>query len=300
MQPASDPELLARLARLELRARTAVEGLTGGRHVSPRRGSGSTFAEHREYVPGDELRHIDWKLMARTDRPFVRRYEEETRLTGYVVLDGSASMRFGSLDWRKHDYAVWLAAALARLLEMQSDRFGLAVACGRELRDWLPPRAGEAHFRATIEALERAAPEGEGDPAEALAAAAGRFARRGLVVWISDCLGQPEAAARAAAQLRLAGHDLLVLRVLDPAEIEFPYGRNTRFDPLEGGEFLRLDPRAVRQAYLDEFEEHGAALRRGLRALGADFRRMPTDEPLAVGLTEFLSRRAARLRRAGR
>jgi len=300
VQQASDPRLLARLARLELRARTAVEGLMGGRHVSPRRGSGSTFAEHREYVPGDELRHVDWKLMARTDRPFVRRYEEETRLTGYLVLDSSASMRFSSLEWSKHDYAVWMAAALARLLEMQSDRFGLAVTGGGEVRDWIPPRGGEAHFRAALEALEGAEADGAGEPAEALLATASRFQRRGLVVWISDCLGEPEAASRAAARLRLAGHDLLVLRVLDPAEIDFSYGHNTRFDPLEGGEFLRLDPRAVRQAYLDEFEEHGAALRRGLRSLGADFRRMPSDEPLEAGLVEFLSRRSARLRRAGR
>ncbi|MBC8327151.1 MAG: hypothetical protein H8E31_00205, partial [Planctomycetes bacterium] len=157
-----------------------------------------------------------------------------------------------------------------------------------------------AHYRLVLETLEAARPEGAGEPADALLATASRFHRRGMVVWISDCLGEPEAAARAAARLRHAGHDLLVLRVLDPNEIEFPYGRNTRFDPLEGGDFMRLDPRAVRQAYLDEFEEHGSALRRGLRALGADFRRMPSDEALEYGLVEFLSRRTARLRRAGR
>ncbi len=300
MQRASDPELLARLARLELRARTAVEGLTGGRHPSPLRGSGTTFAEHREYVPGDELRHLDWRLMARTDRPFIRRYEEETALTGYLVVDASASMAFTTLEWSKFDYGVWIAAALSRLLLMQNDRAGLALGAGGEVRQWLPPHSGEGHWRALLHELEQARPAGDGDPAEGLLAIGPRLERRGLVVWISDCLGDPEAAQRAAARLRLAGHDLLVLQVLDPAEVEFPFGRNTRFDPLEGGEFLRLDPRSVRDAYLEELAEHGRRLRRGLRALGADFRRMRSDEPLEAGLVEFLARRAARLRRRGR
>ncbi|RMH04654.1 MAG: DUF58 domain-containing protein [Planctomycetota bacterium] len=300
MPQASDPRLLARIARLELRARTAVEGLLGGRHASPRRGSGSTFAEHREYVPGDELRHIDWRLMARSDRPFVRRYEEETRLTCWLLVDASASMAFASGETSKLDQAVGAAAALARLLELQRDRIGLAVARGEEIGEWIPDRGGPGHHRAVLAALAAAEAAGAGEPAAALAALAGRLHRRGLVVWLSDCLGDPEAAARAAARLRHAGHDLIVLRILDPAEIDFPYGRNTRFEPLEAGEALRLDPRAVRRAYLEEFEAHSRRLRQGLRALGADFRRLRCDESLEAALAEFLARRSARLRRAGR
>jgi len=297
---ASDPELLARLERLELRARTAVEGLTGGRHESPLRGASTTFAQHREYVPGDDVRRLDWRVMARTDRDIVREYEEETDLTAYLVLDASASMAFRSLDWSKFDYATWLAAALARLLVLQHDANALALTSGSEVGAWLPPRRGERAWRELLETLEQAAPEGRGDPAEGLLAAAARLERRGIVVWISDCLGDPDAAARAVARLRHAGHDVVVLRVLDPAEIEFPYGRSTRFLPLEDGEALTLDPRAIRRAYLEEFEAHGRRLRRSLRGLNADFRRMPTDEPLKAGLVEFLARRSARLRRAGR
>ena len=299
MQQASDPKLLAKLARLELRARRAVEGLTGGRHLSPIQGSGSTFAEHREYVPGDEPRHLDWRLLARTDRPFVRRYQEENALTACLIVDSSASMKFTSLEWSKWDYATWLAASLARLLTLQHDSFALALGQGQEL-PWVPPGSGEVHWQRLVWALEQATPSGETEPAALLEEAAGRMERRGLFVWITDALGEVSAATQAAAHVRHAGHDLIVLRVLDPAEVSFPWGRATRFDPLESGEFLRLDPRAVRQAYLEEFETHGAALRRGLRGLNAEFRRMQTDEPLEAGLVEFLNRRNHRMRRVGR
>lgn len=296
---ASDPKLLARLARLELRAKTAVEGLTGGYHRSPLRGASTTFAQHREYAPGDDLRHLDWRLIARNDRHIVREYEEETDLTGYVVVDTSASMNFRSLEWTKFEYATWTAAAIARLLSIQNDSTGLALTGGDELLNWIPARRGERHWHLLLETLESAEPQGSGDPAEALIAAASRMERRGLVIWLSDCLGEADRAVKAAAQLRHAGQDLLVLRILDPAEVEFPYGRSTRFDPLELGEHLLLDPRAVRKAYLEEFEAHGRELRRGLRALNAEFRRMPTNEPLEVGLVEFLAKRSAKLRRSG-
>lgn len=300
MPRASDPSLLARLARLELRARTAVEGLAGGSHQSNAFGASTTFAQHREYVPGDDVRALDWKLMARTERDIVRQYEEETDLTCYIVLDASASMRFGSLDWSKHDYATWTAAALAYLLSLQTDNFALAITHGAEVTQWMPPRRGDANRAALTEALEQEEAHGEGDPGEGLEAAASRMERRGLVVWISDCLGEPDAAVRAASRLRHAGHDLITLRILDPAEIDFPYGRHTRFEALEGLDHLLLEPRAVRDAYLAEFEEHGATLRRGLRALRSDFRRLPTHEPLDVGLNSFLSARTARLRRSRR
>jgi len=300
VQRASDPKLLARLARLELRARTAVEGLAGGRHASFMRGSGTTFAEHREYVPGDEIRHIDWRLAARSDRYFVRRYEEETSLTAWLVVDLSASMKFSTLEWNKADYAKWLAASLARLLSLQGDSWGLAVCNGDSVEHWLPARGGERHFQDCVGVLEDFEPNGNGDPATALSLAGARMERRGLVVWISDLLGDVDAAVKATAQLRRAGHDMIILRVLDPAEVEFPWGRSTRFEALEGVEQLLLDPRAVRDAYIQEFEQHGAALRQGLRGLGSDFRRIQSDEALEAGLVEFLARRNARLRRSRR
>jgi len=300
VQRASDPKLLARLARLELRARTAVEGLAGGRHSSFMRGSGTTFAEHREYVPGDEIRHIDWRLAARSDRHFVRRYEEETSLTGWLVVDLSASMQFTSLDWSKADYAKWLAASVARLLCMQGDSWGLGIANGGQIEHWLSAHGGDRHFQDCISLLENYQANGEGEPASSLAAAGARMDRRGLVIWISDCLGDEAQAINSAAQIRRAGHDMLTLRVLDPAEVNFPYGQSTRFDGLESADQLLLDPRAIREAYLAEFNKHGAHLRQGLRGLGCDFKRLETDQALDAGLVEFLARRTARLRRSKR
>jgi uncharacterized protein (DUF58 family) len=288
------------LARLELRARSAVEGFAGGKHVSPHRGSGTTFAEHRQYVPGDEIRHLDWKLAARTDRFFVRRYEEETALTGYLVLDLSSSMAFSTLEWSKADYGRWLLASLARLLLIQNDRWGLALCQGNSVTEWVPPQGGERHWQDSLSRIESISVSGEGDPATALSSAAARMERRGLVVWVSDCLGSTEKATHAAALLRKAGHDLVVLRVLDPAEVSFPYSRSTRFESLEGSDELLLNPLAVREAYLEEFADHAAKLRRGVRSLGADFRRLQTDEPLEAGFIEFLARRASRMRSLGR
>ncbi len=300
MPSASDPRLLARLARLELRARTAVEGLAGGRHASPLRGASSTFAEHREYVPGDDLRHLDWRVMARTERDIVREFEEETDLTAWLVLDASASMRFASLEWSKWEYATWLAGALAWLLVRQNDNSGLVAVAGTDILRHLPPRSGERHRRQLLELLAALEPTGDGEPGAGLEEAAALLDRRGLVVWISDCLGEVDHAVRAAARLRRAGHDLVVLRVLDPREIDFAFDRTTRFDPLETGERLVVEPRAIREAYRQEYEAHASELRRRLRALGADFRLLATDGPLEAGLVEFLARRAARLRRRGR
>jgi len=297
---ASDPRLLARLARLELRARTAVEGLQGGRHQSRARGSSATFAQHREYVPGDDLRRLDWKLLARTDRPIVREYEEETSLTLWVVLDVSRSMTFADQEWSKLDYATWAAAALTRLAADQQDRFGVFLARGEDAEPLLPAGSGEGHWAETVAALEAVEPGGVGDPGLGLERAAGLLERRGIVVWLSDALGPPESAARAVARLRHRGHDPIVLRVLDPAEVHFPYRRITQFEDLEGEDRLRLDPRAVRDAYLAEFEAHARELRRRLRQAGCEFRRLETDEALEVGLVEFLSRRSARLRSIGR
>ncbi len=299
MQPASDPRLLARLARLELRARTAVEGLRGGRHRSRATGSSTTFLQHREYVPGDDLRKLDWRLVARSDRHIVREYEEETDLAVWLVLDASGSMRFAGDEWSKFEYATWLSAAIARVVVGQQDQVGLMLTRGSEVEMLMPARGGLSHWSKLAEALASTEADGGGDPAPGLEAAAGLMDRRGIVIWISDCLGDPEAAGRAAARLRHRGHDMVVLRTLDRAEIEFPFDRQSRFIDLEGGEQLRADPRAVREAYLEEFEAHGADLRRRLRGLGCEFRRMPTDEPLEAGLVEFLARRDARLRRSG-
>ena len=297
--PASDPKFLARLSSLELRARTAVEGLAGGRHASRLKGAGLTFAEHRAYVPGDDLRRLDWKVAARTDRHVVRVHEEESSLTGWLLVDTSASMGFGTLGWSKLDYATWTAAALARLLAMQNDRAGLLLSGGGDPR-WVPARSGRAGWPALVDTLDAAEPVGEGDPAEVGEAAAGRLGRRGLVVWLTDGLGDPGRMVRAASRLKEEGHDVMVLRILDPVEISLSWDSPTRFMGLEGGGVLRADPKAIRKAYVETFEEHAQTLRRGLRELNVDFLRMPTDQSLEPALAGFLANRAARLRKAGR
>ena len=293
MQQASDPRLRARLQRLELRARTAVEGLRGGRHQSPIKGSSTTFAQHREYVAGDDLRRLDWRLMARSDRNIIREYEEETDLRLWIVLDASASMQFTSGEWNKYEYGSWLAAALARVACDQNDQFGLMLTHGEKLERTLPARGGEGHWKSFCHMLAESEPEGAGDPALGLQLAASQMDRRGLVVWISDFLGTPEGAATGVNLLRRKGHDVIALRTLDHAEVDFPFLRNTRFEGLESDAVLRADPNTIRTAYLEEFEKHGAELRRGLRSAGCAFRRMPIEEPLEVGLVEFLAQRNA-------
>ena len=277
-----------------------MEGLHGGRHRSPLRGASSTFAQHREYVPGDDIRHLDWRLMARSDRNILREYEEETDLRLWIVLDASASMAFTSGEWSKLEYSTWLAAALARVACDQNDGFGLFVHYGDRLERPLPTRSGESHWQALCRHLAEIEAAGEGDPGAGLQEAGSQLEGRGLVVWISDFLGSPEAASQSAGILRRAGQDLIMLRPLDHAEIDFPFERNTRFEGLEGGQMLRLDPKSVRQAYQEEFEAHGAELRRRLRSAGCAFRRMPIEEPLEVGLVEFLAlRNAQKGRRLG-
>jgi len=281
------------LQRLELRARTAVEGLRGGRHLSPLKGSSTTFAQHREYVPGDDLRRLDWRLMARSDRNIIREYEEETDLRLWLVVDASASMAFASGDYHKFAYATWLAAALARVACDQSDQFGLFLIHGEDVERTLPARGGEAHWQSLCQWLAEAEPKGAGNPATGLHMASSQMDRKGLVVWISDFLGPPEDAATVARQLRRQGHDVIALRTLDHAEVEFPFLRNTRFEGLETSAMLRTNPNTIRAAYLEEFEAHGATLRRGLRSAGVAFRRMPIEEPLEIGLVEFLAQRNA-------
>ncbi|MCX8229476.1 MAG: DUF58 domain-containing protein [Planctomycetota bacterium] len=299
MPRASAPERLVRLPRLELRARTAVEGLAGGQHQSRRRGPSTHFAEHREYVPGDDLRHLDWKLMARSDRNILRQYEAETDLTVTFLLDSSASMQYGSLPWNKLDYATWIAASLVHLLFLKNDKFAVGIPSAVETPQWLPPKNGARQQSQAWELLEQAQPQGSLNPADSLRACLPYLSRRGLVVWISDCLGDAQEMVQAASEIRGAGHDLIVLRVLDPAEVDFPFDRNTKFESLESSEILRADPRALKEAYLKEFNQHAAQLRQGLRALQADFDRFTTDAPLDVALVQFLARRDAQRKRRG-
>lgn len=297
-----DPRVLNRIDRLELKARLVVEGAVAGLHRSPYRGVSVEFAQHRQYVPGDDLRFLDWKIYARSDRYTVKEFEEETNLTAHVFLDASGSMGFTSVSTSdgeepitKFRYASWVAAALSHLILRQRDAASLVI-FDEKVRAVLPPSSGANVLDDMIRTIDQAKPSSSTAPGKALLESANSIHRRGLVVVISDLLTSADEVLGALRTMRARGHDVIVLRVLDPAEIHFEFDRMTRFDDLEGPANLLVDPRAIRTAYLDEFRAHDEKLRRGCVAERIDLERLTIETPLDVGLLAYLGARASRAR----
>ncbi|MCE9634293.1 MAG: DUF58 domain-containing protein [Planctomycetes bacterium] len=287
-----DPSIIGRIAKLELRARLVVEGYVSGLHRSPYRGFSVEFAEHREYAPGDDLRYLDWKVFGKSDRYYVKRYEEETNLLCHLVLDISESMDFGTEGVRKFDYAATIAASLAHLVVEQSDAAGL-VLFDDEVRAVLPPGNSAAHLRHIFDVIEKAKPKGKTELGTVLVRVSEQLRKRGLVVVISDLVGDVEEVLRGLRQLRSRKHDVIVLQVLDPAEIEFPFEQMTMFEGLEGIPEFLADPKSLRASYLARLETFRSRLRAGCLAERIDVVEMSTRTPLDVALTSYLSRRAA-------
>jgi uncharacterized protein (DUF58 family) len=288
-----DPTELARYGGLTLLARTVVEGFLTGIHRSPFKGFSVEFAEHRQYYPGDELRHVDWRAYGKTDRFFVKEYEEETNLKAFVVVDASGSMRYrGKQQLSKFEYAQQVAASLAYLMLAQLDAVGL-VTHDTKVRQLIPPRATSKHLIALLHGLEETQPGGE----TALAPvwnelAAHHLKRRGLVVLISDCFDDPGHLARALRRLRHRRHEVLLFHVLAPEEIDFPFDRPTRFRDLERlGDEVRADARRLREEYRANFQAYRAELCRQARDLGIDYHLLRTDEPVDRALGAYLARR---------
>jgi uncharacterized protein (DUF58 family) len=289
-----DPTALARFGRLELVARLVVEGVMSGLHKSPFKGFSAEFAEHRQYGPGDEIRHIDWRAFGKSDRYFVKEYEEETNLKAYLVVDSSASMAYGGRTVSKFEHARRLAASLAYLMISQRDAVGL-VTSGDTGRGLIPARSAPGHFAVVCEALERARPAGEAPLGGVLHALAERVRRRGLVVVLSDGFGPLDELTAALRHLRHRHHELLFLHVLAPEEEEFPFRRPVRFRDLERpGRLLRVDPSALRAAYLERFAAFREALRERARAMDADYHRASTAEPVEATLLDYLASRSRR------
>ena len=288
-----DPAVLARIGSLELRARTVVEGFLTGLHRSPLKGFSVEFAEYRPYLPGDDLSTIDWKVFARTDRHYVKRYEEETNLRAYLILDVSASMRYGTGALTKLEYGSCLAASLAYLLRRQRDSAGLTTFDDR-IRTLLPPSSRPGQLRAMLHALDTQAPGAATDAGRLLHQLADVVARRGLVVLISDLLDDPARVIDGLRHLRFRGGDVLVFQVLDPAELTFPFEGAATFRDLESDERVVTDPAAVRAGYLAALESHIDEYRRELRSSGIDYRLLDTSAPLDVALHSFLSVRSRR------
>jgi|RhiMethySRZTD1v2_1073278.scaffolds.fasta_scaffold14706_8 uncharacterized protein (DUF58 family) len=293
-----DPAAVARFDSLELVARTLVEGFLKGLHYSAAKGSSTEFAEHRPYSPGDDIRRIDWRAFARTDRHYVKQYDDETNVRALLLLDASASMGFASAGVTKLRYATCLAAALGYLLHLQRDAVGLAVVGGvgggpgsREI----PPKATAQHLRGVFGALEAAVAGGTGDLAASIHRAAELLHARSLVIVISDFLEDPAPVLQSVAHLRHRGAEVILFHIVDPAEEDFPFTHWTIFeDPERPGTRLRVDARQVRATYRENLEEHLSILRKGAIALEADYALFNTSHAFEAALAAFLAARSER------
>ncbi len=290
------PEVIARIGRLEVRARHIVEGLLSGMHRSPYFGQSVEFLQHRGYVPGDDLRRVDWKVWAKQDRLYVKQYEEDTNLRCCLLVDVSASMEYGSGTMTKCDYAVTSAAALAYLLLRQQDAVG-CVAFDEAVRQIIPMRTTNSHLNTIVRALAQKEPRDKTNLQSVLAQVGETYPRRGMMVLISDLLVEPEDALRGLRMLRQLGHDVLVLHVMDDDELDFPFARPTRFEGLETTDQLTCNPRALREGYLAALERFLSLVRRGCAAGGIDYALIRTSTPLDAALTAFLSQRQRKHRR---
>ena len=291
-----DAKDLARIENLELLASRVVDGLLAGKHRSELKGGSAEFTEHRGYVPGDEIRLIDWKVFGKSDRYFIKQYIEQTCLQVIVVLDGSGSMAFGLGNGSKFHYARALAACLTRLVLRQSDSAGLAV-FGKTVRSYVPPRANPNHFQAMLDLLRVAQPTGETSLAANLTDLARRIKRRGLIVLVSDCFDEVESLRQAFQFLRARGHEIILLHTMAPEELTFDFGGWSRFECLEVmGRHLDLDPALIRNDYIESVRKFLDDLKRICGETGTDYHPLPTDKPMGEALAYYLKRRSARLK----
>ncbi len=291
------PSDLQKISGLQVLARQVVEGFASGLHRSPHKGSSVEFKQHRQYVPGDEIRRIDWRVFARSDRYYIREYEEETNLRATIILDRSGSMAYGGEQpgqMSKFDYATRLAACLSYLMLQQADSAGL-VTFDSKIRRYIPPRSRVSHLRVIIDELENGRPGGETEIGKVLHDLVPKLHRRGLVIIISDCFGEVSEFLKALAHFRYAHHELVVFQVLHPDELEFPFNGWTEFDCLERDNVkLLLDPAILRQRYLANLEKFRSELTLGCRRNRVDVVPFTTDMPYAHALAAYLSRRLAR------
>jgi uncharacterized protein (DUF58 family) len=289
-----DPLTLAKVRSLELQARLVVEGYLSGMHKSPYHGFSVEFAQHREYVPGDDIRHVDWKVFGRTERYFLKQYEEETNLVCWLMLDVSESMRYGSGPVTKFDYGCMVAASLAYLILHQQDSVGLVTFDDR-VRSFLKASGQPSHLKEMVQVMNR----GPGPEKTGLAPIfhdlAERITRRGLIFILSDLFDEPKDLLGGLKHLRHKRHEVVVFHVLDSAELDFPFQEATLFRGLEQYPDLLTDPRSLRQGYLDEVNTFVNQLRRGCREQNIDYVQLRTDANLGVALSSYLAHRLARM-----
>src|SRR5579884_422547 len=288
-----DPTVLARIGRLDLMARTVVEGFINGLHRAPFFGASIDFAEHRGYVAGDDIRRVDWRLFARTDRFYVKQYEADTNTNFSILMDVSKSMAFGSRGIPKLEYGSFVAACLGYLAQRQRDRVGI-ITFDSDIVAHVPPSA--KHFNVVLHTLDRAKPERPGNLVAPLTRMAEHFKRRGILALISDFYEEPDAVLEAIKPLKFLGNDLIVFHVLDPAEIDFGYDDASSFEDLESGEQIPVVPQSLAKEYRALVAAHIEALQTRFAEHRIDYTLLNTSEPLDRALFSYLSSRERLMR----
>lgn len=293
--PNLDPETLAKLEGLELRARYIVDGYLSGMHRSTYRGQSVEFTEHREYAPGDDLRYVDWKVFGKTDKVYLKQFEAETNLVCYLLVDVSESMRYQSdnSSLSKSEYAQCLAAALGTIVLRQRDSVSLAT-CDDQVRELVRESSAPSHLRQLIDVMQQAKEKRRSALGAVLHEFSQRVRRRGVVVLLSDLLGDVETLLAGLKHLRHQRHEVIVLQLLDPAELEFPFSQTTLFEGLEALPEVLAEPRGVRKAYLDELDKFLERIRVGCRSLQIEYELLRTDQPFDEALRRILTRRRVR------
>ncbi len=286
-----DFDTLSRIRNMQLLAKTVVEGFILGLHRSPYRGFSVEFAEYRPYVSGDEIRHLDWKLYGKTDRYYIKQFEEETNLNCHILLDKSASMGYGSGPVSKLQYGSYLAASLAYFMLLQRDATGL-VLFDTEIQKLLPPRSRTTHLHLMLSELENLTPSGSTRTGKPLHDLAEGVKKRGLIVLISDLLDEPQDVLGGLQHFRFLGNDVIVFHIIDKAELEFPFDQITEFIDPETEERILTAPQSVRQHYLAEMEEFYGVYRQGCADLRVDYKLFDTSMPLELALSEYLFKRS--------
>ena len=293
-----DPRVINKVERLELRARLVVEGFVTGMHKSPYRGFSVEFANHREYVPGDDLRHLDWKIFGKADRFVIKQYEEETNLRAHLFLDQSESMNYahdGGMS--KFDYSATAVASLAYMIQQQADAVGLTLFDEKVCKQ-IPPSNTRANLGNIFQSLEAAKARSEKTKiGTVLHELSSHLRQRGMVMIFSDLFDAPEQVLKGLREIAQRGHDVVVFHVLDKDEVEFPFERMTLFQGLEQMPELLVDPKSLRDAYLAEIETFQDAIKKGCLQNRIDYVRVVNSQPLDVVLTSYLTARAARRKR---
>jgi len=287
-----DPQVLNKITRLDLKARHIVEGFVAGMHKSPYHGFSVEFAKHREYTPGDDIKHLDWKVFGRSDRLYIKEYELETNLRSHILLDTSESMDYKSGESSKLELACYIAASMAYLILKQQDSVGM-VCFDKEIKHFVPSSSSLGHMRPILGTLAQATARNKTDLGAVFHAMAERFRNRGLIIIISDLFDKPEAILRGLQHFAHRRHDVIVFHVLDEYELTFPFERMTLFEGLEEYPKLLVDPRSLRKAYLEEVEKFCEEIRKGCVKQTIDYVQISTEKELDVELTKYLASRLA-------